>query len=86
MDNKYPCRCKTELGDYSGCFRHGDGSDWARMQRSVNNLARIASHIHSEAMKDCQHPRGSLGRAVCEARGCHCRPIAKSGEEGGKRG
>lgn len=73
MDSEPRCRCVKVIGDNSECFRHGEGSYWARAQRSVNNLAKVANHIHAEAMKYCQHPRGSLGRAVCDARGCHCR-------------
>ena len=26
------CRCEIEIGDYSLCPRHGDGSDWAKNQ------------------------------------------------------
>jgi hypothetical protein len=41
-----------------------------------SNLVRVANHIHGAEMEQCQQPRGSIGRAVCDARGCKCNPPA----------
>lgn len=52
-------------------------------EQAANNLVRVANHIHEAGMEGCQKPNGSLGRAICEARGCHCeKPSAASGEAG----
>ncbi len=40
----------------------------------ARNLKHVAEHIHAAEMETCKHPKGSLGRAVCDARGCKCPP------------
>ena len=39
------CKCDTEYGDYGGCSRHGDGTQWAKMQEGKPYTTAVAHEL-----------------------------------------
>jgi hypothetical protein len=76
------CSCSVE----GPCMEHSYTTPAAPSDGAVSNLVRVASHIHAAEMEQCQQPKGSIGRAVCNARGCKCPPpAAPSDAKAGER-